>query len=100
MTKENAAKFFEVLKSDKELQRKLKLAMETFEGNKNDKEAILTEVIIPTAKNNSFDLTLDELKEYQPENGELDDEQLEAVSGGRSWWQVIIHGMFGVYYDD
>lgn len=99
MAKESTAKFFEALKSDKELQGKLKSAMEAFGGDKKDKDAVLAEVILPTAKDNGFDVTLDELKAYQPENGELDDEQLEAVSGGRSWWKVIIEGMFGVYYD-
>lgn len=82
MAKENVVKFYEALKSDKELQSKLKLAMETFEKDKKGKEAFLAEVIFPTAKNSGFEVTLDELKEYKPENGELDDEQLEAVSGG------------------
>lgn len=82
MAKENAAKFYEALKSDKELQSKLKLAMETFEEDKKSKEAFLAEVIFPIAREGGFEVTLDELKEYKPENGELDDEQLEAVSGG------------------
>ena len=37
-------------------------------------------------------MTLDELKEYKPENGELDDEQLEAVSGGG-----LLDEMWGFY---
>lgn len=100
MAKENAAKFYEALKSDKELQGKLKSAMEAFGGEKKDKEAVLAQVILPVAKGNGFDVTLEELKAYQPENGELPDEQLEAVSGGRSWWQVMFAGMFGIYYED
>lgn len=82
MAKENVAKFYEALKSDKELQEKLKSAADAFGGDIENKEAFLTEVIFPTAKDSGFDVTLDELKEYKPENGELDDEQLEAVSGG------------------
>lgn len=96
MAKENAAKFYEALKSDKELQKKLKSAMDAFGGGKKDKEAVLAEVIFPTAKENGFAVTLDELKGYKPENGELEDEQLEAVSGGRI---RDSDGKYDCYYD-
>ena len=82
MAKENVVNFYEALKSGKELQSKLKSAADAFGGDIESKEAFLAEIIFPVAKENGFDVTLDELKEYKPENGELDDEQLEAVSGG------------------
>ncbi len=82
MAKENVVNFYEALKSGKELQSKLKSDADAFGGDIENKEAFLAEIIFPVAKENGFDVTLDELKEYKPENGELDDEQLEAVSGG------------------
>ena len=82
MAKENVVNFYEALKSGKELQSKLKSAADAVGGDIESKEAFLAEIIFPVAKENGFDVTLDELKEYKPENGELDDEQLEAVSGG------------------
>lgn len=82
MANEKVLKFFDALKSNPELQGKLKTALSGLDKHQEDKGAFLTSVILPMAKESGFDITLDDIKEYMAQGHELDDEQMESVAGG------------------
>ena len=52
-------------------------------------EAFIREKVLPVAKAAGFDLTLEELKAYQPTKGELSDQELSEVSGGACGCAII-----------
>ena len=98
MAKENVKAFFEALSQNEALQQALKEKELAYTGIKEDREAIVKEVLIPAAKEAGYDFTLDELKECQksmcPE-GELDEGELEAVAGGLTWGLCVMAGLGG-----
>ena len=56
-----------------------------FTGMKEDREAVAEEIVIPVAKEAGYEFTLEELREFEEglrPTGELDEDELEAVSGG------------------
>ena len=55
-----------------------------------EQEGFIREKVLPVAKAAGFDLTLEELKAYQPTKGELSDQELSEVSGGASCGCAII----------
>ena len=93
MAKENIKAFFEALSKDETIQQMLKEKEHAYTGMKEDRESVVAEILIPTAKAAGYDFTLEELKEFEtgmrPE-GELDEAELEAVAGGVEDWGVCI----------
>ena len=93
MAKENIKAFFEALSKDEALQKTLKEKELAYAGAKEDREAIVKEVLIPVAEEAGYDFTLEELKEFEksmrPE-GELDESELEAVAGGVEDWGLCV----------
>lgn len=49
-----------------------------------EQEAFIREKVLPVAKAAGFDLTIEELKAYQPTKGELSDQELSEVTGGKN----------------
>ena len=98
MTKENIKAFFEALAKDEALQKALKEKELAYTGAKEDRETIVDAIVIPVAKAAGYDFTLEELKEYQknmrPE-GELAEDELEAVAGGLTWGVCVMFGLGG-----
>ena len=93
MAKENIKAFFEALSKDESIQQALKAKELAYTGIKEDREAIVKEVLIPVAEEAGYVFTLEELKEFEkgmrPE-GELDENELEAVAGGVEDWGVCV----------
>lgn len=81
-TTSNAEKFEELLRSNEELQAKLKAATEAFEGDMTDEAAVFDAVIAPLATEAGVPFTLDEAKEFAVAGADLSDEDLDAVAGG------------------
>ena len=98
MAKENVKAFFEALSKDESIQQALKAKELAYTGIKEDREAIVKEVLIPVAEEAGYDFTLEELKEFEkgmrPE-GELDENELEAVAGGVEDWGVCVFAGLG-----
>ncbi len=90
MSKENVMKFKEQMMKDKEIQKKIEEAFETFkkirEGGAELDEKKIFEVIAPIAKEAGFEFSFEEFAEVQKEflNGEIDLKDMKAVAGGRS----------------
>lgn len=73
----NVERFEELLRSDEELQAKLRAATEAYEGDKADERALFDAVVVPLAAEAGLPFTYDEAREVA-----LDDSNLETVVGG------------------
>lgn len=96
MSKENAKQFMTALENDLDLKSRYDGITEQLKKEDQTiaawKKAIL-EKVIPFAKENGYDFSLDDLKNLQnTARDELSDEDLEQISGGR--------GVYGSYYCD
>jgi len=89
MAVENASKFEKLLREDKELQAKLEVAIEAFDGDKSDEKAVFDATVAPLAAEAGLPYTFEEAVE-STQSRELDEGELEAVAGGS--WCVIIGG--------
>jgi len=85
----NIAKFEELLRSDEDLQAKLRAATEAFDGDKSDEKAVFEAVLAPLAAEVGLGFTYDELAEYGADARELSNAELESVAGGYSGCVII-----------
>ncbi len=81
--------FYEKIASDEELVKQLdEIQNKTTEGLEpplapDKKEELVKDVIIPFAKEQGFDFSIEDIKEYEQSIVEqLDDEQLESIAAG------------------
>ncbi len=85
MSRENVKKFFELVKTEEQLARKvveLNEGMRT--GKFSDENELIEDHILPLAKEYGLEFTVDEFLEYsQASVGELSDDMLLDVNGGR-----------------
>ena len=98
MAAENVKAFFEALSKDEALQQALKEKELAYTGSKEDREAIVKEVLLPVAKEAGYAFTLEELKEFEKSmrvEGELVENELESVAGGMNWGVCFIFGAGG-----
>ena len=93
MAKENVKAFFEALSKDEAIQQALKEKELSYTGMKEDREAVVAEVLIPVAEEAGYAFTLEEMKAFEkgmrPE-GELGEDELESVAGGVEDWGVCV----------
>ena len=86
MSRENVGKFFELVKTEEKLARKVvELNEDLRVGKISDEENIIEDQILPLAKDYGLAFTAEEFLEYSREqvnSGELSEEMLEAVTGG------------------
>ena len=98
MAKENVKAFFEALTQEETLQQALKAKELAYTGVKEDREAVVKEVLIPVAKEAGYAFTLEEMKAFEkgmyPE-GELGEDELESVAGGLTWGICVMFGIGG-----
>ena len=85
MAKENIVKFEEKARNDEQLQKKIEEATKAFDGDKTDERTVFEAIIEPIAKEEGLEFTYDEVVELKEaaEKGEIDMEEMEAVSGGK-----------------
>jgi predicted ribosomally synthesized peptide with nif11-like leader len=91
MAKENVKAFFEALTKEGSIQKALKEKELVYTGAKDDRNAIVKEVLIPVAEAAGYTFTVDELKEFEQDmqaKGELSEDELEAVAGGVEDWGI------------
>ena len=87
MAKENVRKFYEEISKNKELQKKLMEVQKNYSGNKEDRDTVVKECVIPIAKEAGYDFTAEEVLAVEKENAlqhNISEEELENVSGGWS----------------
>lgn len=85
MAKANVKLFYEALRNEAALRAKLQEKEAAYAGDKSDREAMVAEILIPIAEEAGYSFTIEELKEYEgsyTSGNELNDEEIEAVSGG------------------
>ncbi len=91
--KENISKFQNLINTDTDLQAKIQDAMADFNGDKSDEKEVFDSIIAPIAADAGCEFSYDELVESHKSSDEpLDDEELEAVSGGKSFCIIIGFG--------
>ena len=96
MAKENIKAFFEAQSQDEAIQKALKEKELAYTGAKENREAVVKEVLLPVAEEAGYAFTLDELKEFEKEaqaERELDEAELESVAGGATWGVCIFVGV-------
>ncbi len=100
MSQENVKGYFETLAKNKELQEKLTKLNKKYEGadlTQAQLDLACERELLPLAKEYGFEFTLEEYKAYAlemsvPKTGKLDDDELEAVSGGTGGCGCILAG--------
>ena len=87
---ESVKKLFEALKKDAALAEKLKVADKAYEGREltePERLSLIEREIMPIIREAGYKVTLKELEDYgeslKPKTGELSDDELEAVAGGK-----------------
>ena len=100
MAKENVKAFFEALSKDEALQQALKEKEVAYTGMKEDRAAIVKEVLLPVAEEAGYAFTLEELKEFESSmqaEGELAEDELEAIAAGgvKTWGACMVVGVAG-----
>lgn len=86
MSMTDVKKFIKTVDSDKELQKKMKLAGENYEGDPGDTDRIIRENVLPFARELGLEFTTKEYLDYLDEkgpDGKLDADDLERVVGGQ-----------------
>ena len=81
MAKENVIKFEALLRSDEDLQTKLKAATDTA-NDIQDEEAKFKTIIAPLAEESGLPFTFDELRAAFDEGLEMSEDELVNLSGG------------------
>ncbi len=91
MAQENVKKFYEQLNGDEELQKKIKALADSYTGDKSDEKAAFEAVIAPVAKEAGYEFTYEEAIEAAKEaaEGEIPDDEAEAVAGGKAYCLLI-----------
>ena len=98
MPAENVKAFFEALSKDGVLQKALREKELAYTGAKENREAVVAEVLIPVANEAGYDFTLEDLKAFEKSmqvEGELAEDELEAVAGGGMNWGLCLLGGIG-----
>ena len=98
MAAENVKAFFEALSREESIQQALKEKELAYTGAKEDWEAIVEAIAIPVAKAAGYDFTSDELKAFEKGmrvEGELTENELEAVAGGTTIGVCFLVGLGG-----
>ncbi|MBQ3339204.1 MAG: hypothetical protein IJG82_06400 [Atopobiaceae bacterium] len=89
MANENASKFEEMQRGDKELQTKLRELVAAYEGNKADGQAVFDATIGKLAAEAGIPFTFADGREAMLGEHELSDDELEAVAGGGTYCYLI-----------
>ena len=80
MSVDQAKAFFQKVKEDSELAKKLKDAQAAYKG---DKDGAVAAVIVPVAAEAGFNFTVDDFKAaFDKGEGEASEDELDAVAGG------------------
>lgn len=71
--------FFDLLEKDTSLMEKLEKKKDDFSGTRAE---FISDVLVPFAKDAGFSITAEDFTSYFSKRGELDDDDLDSVSGG------------------
>lgn len=87
MAKADVLKFRELLFTDAEFREKFRKAAESYTGEKNE-QAVFDNLLLPLAEEHGLSATFEEFKTFADNfgraEGELSDDELEQVAGGKS----------------
>ena len=94
MSRENVGKFFELVKTEEKLARKVvELNEDLHVGKISDEDRLIDEYILPLAKDYGLEFTVDEFLDYsQAHMEELSDDMLNAVTGGKFNPKIVAFG--------
>ena len=96
MSVDQAKAFFQKVKEDPELAKKIKDAQAAYKGDTSDKDAAIAAVVIPIAAEAGFKFTVDDFKATFEAEGEASEDELDAVAGGNFWGELASMLTFAV----
>ena len=84
MSQQNAMKCMELMKTDVELQKKVKAAMDAYTGEKTDAKTVFDEVLAPIAKEIGYECSYEDVEALARPSGdeELSEDEVAMVAGG------------------
>lgn len=88
MTNDEMKNFEALLRSDEGVQAKLRAAVDAYDGDKADDQALFEATIGKVAEELGLSLSYEEAKAYAGKMTALDDVELDAVAGGGSCYFI------------
>ena len=92
-------KFIKKINSDQALKAKFQALVQE-DQKEIDRDAFITEKVLPLAKEAGYDLTAEDFKTDDPASGEISDAELAAVAGGGGCGCSVAGGGGGTDADD
>ena len=85
MSQENAKKCMELMKTDCELQKKVKAAMDAYTGDKTDAKTVFDNVLAPISKEIGYECSYEDVESLVQPSGdeELSEDEVAMVAGGK-----------------
>lgn len=94
---ENVAVFFERYENEQSLRDRVKLALDCYPGSLEVRESVVKNVLLPIAREEGLDFTVDELRKYETrkkmKKAVMDNDEWLAMEddGGDDFW-LLDHG--------
>lgn len=94
---ENVAVFFERYENEQSLRDRVKLALDCYPGSLEVRESVVKNVLLPIAREEGLDFTVDELRKYETrkkmKKAAMDNDEWLAMEddGGDDFW-LLDHG--------
>ena len=85
----NAEKLEELLRSDEELQDKIRAAVKEYKGDLSDDRVVFDAVVVPLAEEKGLPVTYDEYLGHVSGLTKLPDDEADSVAGGGSYCFLI-----------
>ena len=96
MEKKDMRAFFEALSKDEAVQKALKEKELAYIGTKEHLDSIIEEILLPVANAAGYNFTLEDLLDFEKDmrlQGELDEDELESIAGGKVWGVCVGFGI-------
>lgn len=88
MANESIQKLEELMRTDKDVQAKIKAAVEAYDGDKTDEQAIFEATVGKVGEELGFSISYEEARAYATKLVALDDGEIDAVAGGSVCWFI------------
>ena len=94
MSQENAKKCMELMKTDEDLQKRVKDAMDAYTGDKTDAKTVFDTVLAPISKEIGYECSWEDVEALVKLSGneELSEDEVSMVAGGKGGGMCMVIG--------